>query len=106
MIKSRDHVGHQGLDDDEVTRHIGEKQLHEREGWTHLIDTPKHLIAMAASKNTAARGKVSSATVKNDARRCGALTAQSESRYSPNAATPPEKRHVIMPGMTPVVAMA
>ena len=78
----------------------------EKKHCTHLIDTPKHLIAMAASKKTAARGKVSSAIAKNDARRCGAFTADSESRYNPNAATPPENKHVIMPGIMPEAARA
>ena len=32
----------------------------------HLTETPKHLIAMAASKKTAARGKVICATAKKD----------------------------------------
>jgi hypothetical protein len=32
----------------------------------HLIDTPKHLIAMAASKKTAARGNVRVAIAKKD----------------------------------------
>ena len=34
---------------------------------THLMDTPKHLIAIAASKKTAALGKVRWATEKNEA---------------------------------------
>lgn len=34
----------------------------------HLIETPKHLTAMAASKKTAALGNVISAMVKKDAR--------------------------------------
>lgn len=70
------------------------------------METPKHLIAMAASKNTAARGNVNSATAKNEARLCGALAAQRESKYRPNAATPPENRHVIIPGMIPTDAKA
>jgi hypothetical protein len=37
----------------------------------HLIDTPKHLMAMAASKKTAARGKVRLAMAKKEERRCG-----------------------------------
>ena len=35
----------------------------------HLTETPKHLIAMAASKKTAARGKVICATAKKEERR-------------------------------------
>lgn len=72
----------------------------------YLIDTPKHFIAMAMSKNMAAFGNVSSATVKNDARRRGAFVAHNERRYNPNAATPPENMQVTTPGKTPVVAIA
>lgn len=61
---------------------------------------------MAASKKTAALGNVSSAMAKNDALRWGAFTAHSESKYRPNAATPPENRHVIMPGIMPEAANA
>lgn len=70
------------------------------------MDTPKHLMAIAASKKTAARGKVSSATAKKDDLRCGVLVAHRESKYRPNAATEPEKRQVSMPGMMPADAMA
>jgi hypothetical protein len=73
---------------------------------TYLIETPKHLIAMAASKNTAAWGKVSFAMAKKDARLCGALVAASDSKYSPKAATEPEKTQVITPGMIPADAIA
>ena len=73
---------------------------------TYLIDTPKHLIAMAASKKTAALGNVISATVKKDARLCGAFAAQRDSKYKPKAPTVPENTHVIMPGMRPAEAMA
>lgn len=70
------------------------------------MDTPKHLMAMAASKKTAARGKVRLATAKKDAARCGALRAQAERRYSPKAATEPEKMQVIIPGIRPAEANA
>lgn len=70
------------------------------------MDTPKHLTAIAASKNTAARGNVSSATAKNDDRRCGVFVAHRESRYRPKTATPPENRQVIIPGMMPADASA
>jgi hypothetical protein len=70
------------------------------------MDTPKHLIAMAASKNTAARGNVRFATAKKDERRCGVCRAQAERRYRPNAATVPEKAQVNMPGMMPEDARA
>ena len=73
---------------------------------TYLIDTPKHLIAMAASKKTAALGNVISATVKKAARLCGAFAAQRDSKYKPKAPTVPENTHVIMPGMRPAEAMA
>ena len=46
----------------------------------HLTETPKHLIAMAASKKTAARGKVICATAKKEERRWGVLVAQRERR--------------------------
>ena len=61
---------------------------------------------MAASKNTAALGKVSFATAKKLERRCGVYVAQRERRYNPNAATDPEKTHVIIPGRSPADAMA
>ena len=35
----------------------------------HLMDTPKHLMAIAASKKTAARGNVRVAIAKKDALR-------------------------------------
>lgn len=63
-------------------------------------------MAIAASKNTAARGNVRFATAKKDERRCGACRAQAERRYRPNAATVPEKRQVNMPGMMPADARA
>ena len=72
----------------------------------HLIDTPKHLIAIAASKNTAARGNVRFATAKKDERRCGVCRAQAERRYRPKAPTVPEKMQVNMPGMIPADARA
>jgi hypothetical protein len=62
------------------------------------------LIAIAASKKTAARGKVRLATAKKDARRCGVWRAQAERRYRPKAATAPEKAQVNMPGMIPAEA--
>jgi hypothetical protein len=72
----------------------------------HLIDTPKHLMAMAASKKTAARGKVRLATAKKEERRCGVWRAQAERRYRPNAPTAPENAQVNMPGMIPTEARA
>ena len=72
----------------------------------HLIDTPKHLIAMAASKKTAARGKVRLATAKKEERRCGVWRAQADRRYKPNAPTAPENAQVNMPGMIPAEARA
>ena len=41
-----------------IRGHVGEV--------AHLIDTPKHLIAIAMSKKTAARGNVRDATAKKD----------------------------------------
>ena len=73
---------------------------------TDLIETPKHLVAMAASKNTAALGYVSSATAKKDDRLWGALVAARDNKYSPNAAAPPENIQVSTPGMMPAEARA
>lgn len=70
------------------------------------MDTPKHFVAIAASKNTAARGNVSCATAKNEARRWGAFLAHKDNRYSPKAATEPENTQVIIPGIMPADAMA
>lgn len=70
------------------------------------METPKHFVAIAASKKTAALGKVISAMAKKEALRWGAFTAHNDRRYKPNAATPPEKRHVIMPGIMPADAIA
>jgi hypothetical protein len=72
----------------------------------HLTETPKHLMAIAASKNTAALGYVSSATAKNDDRLWGVLLAERDNRYSPNAEAPPENIQVSMPGMIPAEASA
>lgn len=110
MIKCRDDIRHQGFDNNEVTvvddnQHFPHQPVVEYFA-THLMDTPKHLIAIAASKNTAALGNVNSATAKKEARRCGALTAHRESRYRPNAATPPDSKHVIIPGIRPAEARA
>lgn len=65
------------------------------------METPKHLIAMAASKNTAASGYVSSATAKNDDRLCGVLVAARDSKYKPNAEAPPDDIQVSTPGRIP-----
>jgi hypothetical protein len=56
---------------------------------------------MAASKKTAARGKVRLATAKKDERRCGVWRAQAERRYRPKDPTRPENAQVNMPGMMP-----
>jgi hypothetical protein len=69
------------------------------------METPKHLIAIAASKNSAAFGNVSCAIAKKDDRLLGALVAQSERRYRPKAATAPEKKHVRTPGRRPIDAI-
>lgn len=73
---------------------------------TYLIETPKHFVAIAASKKTAALGKVSCEIAWNDACLPFVCAAQSESRYSPNDATPPESTHVTIPGSIPLEAMA
>lgn len=70
------------------------------------MDTPKHLMAIAASKNTAARGYVNCATAKKEAPRCGVFLAATDKRYRPNAATDPEKIHVNIPGIIPADAIA
>jgi hypothetical protein len=78
-------VRHETLDDNEIAameREYGRATREEQQtkNCPYEMDTPKHLIAMAASKKTAARGNVSSATAKNDERRCGVRVAQSERR--------------------------
>jgi hypothetical protein len=80
--------------------------LNHKLGDAHLIDTPKHLIAIAASKNMAAWGNVSCVTAKKELRLCGAYLADSESRYRPKPPVQPENMHVMIPGMTPAEAMA
>jgi hypothetical protein len=61
---------------------------------------------MAASKKTAARGNVSSATAKKDERRWPVWVAQSDRRYRPNAPTTPENMQVMIPGIMPAEAIA
>lgn len=73
---------------------------------THLMETPKHLMAIAASKNMAALGYVSSATAKNDDRLWGIFVAARDNKYSPNAEAPPENMQVNTPGMIPADAKA
>jgi len=70
------------------------------------METPKHLMAIAASKKTAAPGKVSCDTAWKDACRPSVFRAQSDKRYSPKAATEPENMHVNIPGKMPVDAIA
>jgi len=72
----------------------------------HLIETPKHLITTAASKNTAALGKVICDTAKNEERRCGAFAAHLERKNNPRAAIAPENKHVKIPGIIPTLAIA
>ena len=76
------------------------------EKWSHLMETPKHLLAIAASKNTAALGNVISAMAKNEARRCGACVEHNERRYRAKAATVPENTQVMTPGINPPEAIA
>jgi hypothetical protein len=107
MIQGLHNVWHQTLNDDEVATHVVSSVSPRGAGGSaDLIDTPKHLIAIAASKKMAARGNVRCATAKNDDLRCGVCRAQSERRYSPNAATEPENRQVSIPGMIPADARA
>ncbi len=47
---------------------------------SYLIDTPKHFVAIAASKKTAALGNVNLEIAWNEARRCLALIAHNERR--------------------------
>lgn len=70
------------------------------------MDTPKHLVAIAASKNIAARGNVICATAKKDDRLCCACAAHNAKRYSPKEATTPQNMQVITPGIIPEEAKA
>lgn len=54
----------------------------------------------------AALGNVICEMAKNDARRGGALAAQRDRKYRPNAAIHPENTQVRMPGIIPPDAMA
>lgn len=72
----------------------------------NLIVTPKHFVAIAASNQTAALGKVSNEMAWKDERRCFVLVAHNERRYSPKAATLPEKMQEIIPGIIPLDAIA
>lgn len=63
-------------------------------------------MAMAASNQTDALGKVICDTAKNDDRLYGALVAQRERKYNPSAPVHAENTHVITPGIIPPDAMA
>lgn len=124
MIKGRDHLWHEPFDDDQIakikrkprTSQISiaidlaetaqQRRPQNRRSDPHLIDTPKHFAAMAASKKTAAFGKVSSDTAWNDACRPCVFAAHKESKYSPNDATDPDSTQVIIPGIIPLEAIA
>jgi hypothetical protein len=106
VIQRSDYIRHEGLDYDQVAGMFVVRYALRASAMTYLIETPKHLVAIAASKNTAARGNVSSAIAKKDARRCGAFVAASDSRYRPKAATDPENMQVIIPGIIPAEAIA
>jgi hypothetical protein len=107
VVERRDNIGHKALYDDQVTvAKLRTRLLNNLGGIAYLMDTPKHFAAIAASKNTAAFGNVICATAKKDDRLWGARAAQSDSRYSPNTATDPLKRHVIIPGIIPAEAIA
>jgi hypothetical protein len=68
--------------------------------------TPKHLIAMARSRNTAACGNVRFARAKNDARRWGAFLAETDNKYRPKAPRNPQSAQVSIPGRMPDDAIA
>lgn len=70
------------------------------------MDTPKHLMAIAASNHTEAVGNVNCETAKNDDCLYGAFAAHRESRYRPKAAVDAENTHVSTPGIIPPEAMA
>lgn len=71
----------------------------------HLIDTPKHLIAIAASKKTAAAGNVIFDTAKNEERRWGVRVAQRLNIQRPSAPMHPEVIQVSAPGSIPPEAI-
>ena len=122
MIEGLDNVRHEAFNDDEITNKfrsinavfwsrqdktnltgITDTQARRR---SYLIDTPKHLIAIAASKKTAALGNVICATAKKEARLCGVRVAHSDRRYRPKLATQPENTQVMIPGIMPTEAIA
>ena len=76
MVQRCNHIRHERLDNDEVAVRGFSLGINASTTVQYLIETPKHLMAIAASKNTAALGNVSSATAKKDALLCGALGAQ------------------------------
>ena len=73
---------------------------------TYLTETPKHLIATAASKKTANEGYVKFATAKNEDCLGGHWEAHRLRNHNPSAVTPPENTHVRIPGMRPDEAIA
>jgi LPS O-antigen subunit length determinant protein (WzzB/FepE family) len=76
VIQGRDNLGHEPFDDDQIAKIERKRRISQistaldlaetaqqrrpqnRRRDPHLIDTPKHFAAMAASKKTAALGKV------------------------------------------------
>lgn len=82
MEESFQHIWCQALDYDKVAE-LGTSDIARKapgNGSSYLILTPKHFIAMAASKNMAAEGKVSFETAKNDALRWVVCVAHTERR--------------------------
>ena len=64
------------------------------------------MVAIAASKKTAAFGKVICATAKKLALLCAVYLAHLVSRYSPKTAIAPQTTQLIMPGIIPAEAIA
>ena len=60
VVQGGNHIGHKTLHDNQVTRRdLSQLESGKRAIELYLMETPKHLMAIAASKKTAALGKVS-----------------------------------------------
>lgn len=85
MVQRCHNFWHEPFDDNQIAEivisvdilHLPKWQRHSH---THLMDTPKHFAAMAASKKTAALGKVSCETAWNEACLPCVFAAHKESR--------------------------
>jgi hypothetical protein len=107
MIQCRYDTRHEALDDNQIAMKIKlDYQYLKSQITAHLIDTPKHLIAIATSNQTDALGKVICEMAKNDDRLYGALAAQRDRKYSPREPAHAENIHVSTPGISPPDAMA